>query len=1678
MIRMNFMGRRQFSIRLKYLLPILALIVGIIGTGGVSFSTQQPLQRRADDSRLLRRMMIPGTEDLQLIVELSDPALLERMQRSISSRQNREIQALSERGRRMNFASAEAIAHRQDIGRTQESMKQRIAVLPGALVLGTTDTLMNAVLVRIPAAQYRSIRQLAGVKKVYFSRPKRMLLDQAAAISNAQGLWTMAGGQSKAGQGIKIGIIDSGIDISNPMFSGTGMSAPSGFPRYDTTADRALTNSKVIVARNYISLLSNPSQRVQTAVDEVGHGTFVAGCAAGAQVSAPLASISGMAPGAYLGNYKIFGTPGINDSTTSAAEIAAIDQAVADGMDVINLSIGSLDYLPPEEDAEYQTLTRAVQAGVVVTVAAGNEGPNTHTISSPAAIPDVIAVGSISNARQFLAVIRTTNPGQSTIGYLPSDDGIQVSSDLPLTKVVDVASLDGDGLGCSAFASGSLLNAVAFVKRGTCLFSDKVNNASRAGATSVVVYNNKDGLEPMSGLSLATIPAVMISMADGIALKQYINSNPGQAQVGIGSASVLNSVATPARVISSFSSVGPGTDFSIKPDLVAVGENVYSAATTRPSATMYDPTGFRVSDGTSFSAPMVAGAAAGLMQRFPSLGSLAIKSLLTTTASRNLTIAGGSSAGVLEAGSGLLDMGNAMSAGAVFSPANLNFGVHSYGGTLALSASLTIQNISSNSDQFTLGVEPIVSGPVISFSADSTGNVAAGSSTSIDVHLQIAAPATGGFQGFVTVRSAATSLVYRIPYWAGLYVPDSTRVLQVTQSASGRGSFSNLTDAIAAAQPGNVIEIQDNSTYSAGDAGITISTNGQGLPLHGLTIRAAAGKIPVIQTSALTTVIRVIGLKDVLLQGLQIQGGYTGVQLWQPSTAVPLTVTIDRCTIFGSTGDGGAAGVWIDGGGTIEITRSNIGGSSGAGLVAGLYASGTQLTVVGSGFQTNGFDGLNAYMADVHVLNSTFSGNSGVGAYLDSCTGTVAGSTFSQNLRPSNSYGDGLQIADGNVTIKDNLFDLNGDAGIALFSGSTTGGPKAQIVGNKIHGNGDYGIFSSPALQVTADGNLIDDNAGGAYLDATASALFMNNILVRSTSSLIGDGVKIEGTTNVRLVNNTIYQNALRGVLLNSGTVFVGNSIVSSNTGGNLQGVNSASTESLFTSADPKFVNPDTNDFSLRPDSPAIDAGSGAVLDLPFLDYNSHVRVASLTDLPGQGKVDIGAVEANSAYPLVYPLILNGSESTVGGSFTTGVAFINPGTTTAQFQFTAYNGAGSKLAGTQNPYTLKLVPDGQLAILDYQMFGFGSTDSARGGVLGFSDSSTAGFTLFVDPGFRKFATGANASTRLTNELVFMRHQSGSGRTTSYVIFNPGINSANITATLHNPGGSAVAQQTATLAAKGHTVLQFNAGTSTGYVAVRSDRPVTGVELVGNQNVVAALGGFTPDTQARLFFPHYAVGGNYSTQVGIVNTNASLAVTLTLYAYNDNGYLIGTLESVALQPGEQLLKTITELFGISSDGPLQTGYLIAQSDQAGIMGFTDFSYSDGVAASDATIPADSAPSRRLLFSHIANGVPAGSGVPYLTGIALLNPFGTAVKYTMSVYDGEGTLKAQATQTIGPRQKVAKILSYPAEGVGFFTQDLALANGHIEVTTDYGLMGLELFFTEDVSQLASVPAQTGD
>lgn len=1597
-------------------------------------------------SHLLEQMAIPGTGELQLIVQLADPSVIEAMVSSAP----RNLSTVGGSGAsRMDLQSSSAIQYRARVVSAQKIMMERLSALSGVRVQASVNLVMNAIFARVPVGQYNAIRHLPGVTQVYFSRERSLLLDTAATLQNAQAIWDKAGGSDKAGKGIKIGIIDTGIDTDNPMFTDDSLVPPPGYPK----GEKAYTNNKVIVARNYIDLLSQP-QSVNTAVDEMGHGSFVAGCAAGKRVTAPLATIAGMAPGAFLGNYKVFGTPGINDRTNSTAVVAALEDAVADGMDVLNLSLGSLSYAPPDRDPEIIAINKAIATGVVVVAAAGNNGPETMTLDNPGVAPDAITVGSVSNSRLFASLLRVTAPKGIPDGLTNvmsvSGTGPVITSKINSTSIVDVATLGSDGLGCFPFSAGSLKGKLAFISRGTCSFAAKVSNAANAGAVAVVVYNNVPGAGPsvMSGLGSNTIPAVMISNPDGLLLKSFIAANQSSVQVEI-DATTAQTISS--RVLSSFSSVGPSSNFGIKPDLVAVGESVYSAAQNKNTSGLgYNSSQFMTASGTSNASPMVAGAAAVLKQLFPAFGPLALKSALVATASRTLSAGGTTAPNVMQAGSGLLDMGKAGTAGAIFAPTNLNFGVSSYSPTLQLTRTLVINNVLSISDRYSLAVEPLISGPTISFSAINTGSIAPGGSASIGISVQATAPLTGGFQGFVTVQSLQTSQIYRIPYWVGIYVPDRSRILTVSRSASVGGAYSALTDALRAAQPGNIIEIADSGSFSGG---IVIATNEQGLPLHGITIRAKSGFNPKIDgTGSSTADIRVVGLQDVLLQGLTITGGLYGIQLTQPSASFPLSATIDKCTITGVADTSSSWGIVVDNGGTVQVTGSTITRCTGLGIGA---FDGTRLTVSNSTLESNGagievaWINVDAPKPNIQILGTTLSNNSGPGALLVYCSGTIDGSRF---VRNRGTYGDGIEIVDGLLTITNNTWDTNDRNGIFFSSDTTVSGdpgPGGVIARNVVQSNGRYGIYLNPGQSVRVEGNLVKDNGAGIRLTSTTTALLVNNIIVRSTDASNGDGVQVAATSDVRLINNTVYKNQHYGILLSStAKVVVSNSIISQSTRGDLLGFQPGNilfslvgdgsiTGNNNTSGDPKFVNPDNNVFDLSPGSPALDTGSNAVTDLPLLDYNQKLRVATAAARPGDGRVDMGATEAGSSYPLFFPLLANGDVSTLGDTFTTGFALLNTTGDTVSANVTAYAPSGDLLAGTSNPSVQSIGSGAQVPILGFQLFGFDQGVSRLGAVLASSAQKLAGFFLVFDKDFKRFADGVDVSSSADTILIFMRHQWDAAGKTNYVLFNPGVNTASVTVTLLSSSGASVGSpKNMTIAPKGQYIFAFDSVTaSSGFVRVQSDQPLAGIELSGSTSELAALRavGAGSSTETQLFFPHFATNQGFSTNVGIVNTLGS-STDITLTAYGGDGRVIGVPFRKTLAANSQLLKSVLELFNLST-GSLATGYIIAQSSQPGIVGFTAFRYDDGLVQSAAAVPANSMPKQKLLFSHIAHQVAAGSGGTYQTGIAILNPYGVGIKFMMRVFDGTGYKVAEQEFELGPYEKVARDPKPPCRGRRF-------------------------------------------
>ena len=259
----------------------------------------------------------------------------------------------------------------------------------GAKVIERTQATLNTLITEIDEADLYAVATHPTVKRIYpvvQYRPTADVIEESQAIAQA---WDKVGGRERAGEGIKIGILDTGVDSTHPGFAGNGMEAPVGYPRVDHAKNLRHTSGKVIVARSYERF--NARTFGSDATDVYGHGTATAMIAAGVQHDAPEGPISGVAPRAFLGNYKVIGD---DAAASSAGILKAIDDAVTDGMDVINLSLGTGFAPRPEDDVIVQALERAVDMGVIVIVAAGNAGPGLNSISSPGTAPRAITVGS------------------------------------------------------------------------------------------------------------------------------------------------------------------------------------------------------------------------------------------------------------------------------------------------------------------------------------------------------------------------------------------------------------------------------------------------------------------------------------------------------------------------------------------------------------------------------------------------------------------------------------------------------------------------------------------------------------------------------------------------------------------------------------------------------------------------------------------------------------------------------------------------------------------------------------------------------------------------------------------------------------------------------------------------------------------------------------------------------------------------------------------------------------------------------------------------------------------------------------------------------------------------------------------------------------------------------------
>ena len=369
----------------------------------------------------------------------------------------------------------------------QRVFRQELAArLPAAEIGWRYRLVANGFSLSLPSSELPRLRTLSGVRDVLPAGSYAPQLSATPQQIGAPALWGQ--GLDTAGQGVKIGIIDSGIDAGHPFFDPTGYAMPAGFPK----GQERFTTAKVIVARVFAPKSATAaSARVAFSDDDSSHGTHVAGIAAG-NADTPAGGgrrVSGVAPRAYLGNYKVFvqTDSGLSPNANSPAIVAAIEAAVADGMNVINFSGGEPE-IEPSRDIVARALDAAAAAGVVPVVAAGNDYNDfgAGSVASPANAEGAIAVGAVEIGGSPTTRIHAEF---SSVG--PTTISLRLKPDVAAPGVDVLSSVPGGGW--SAFSGTSM--AAPHIAGSAALLRQRHPSWSAEQVKSALVQSGVDALE-------------------------------------------------------------------------------------------------------------------------------------------------------------------------------------------------------------------------------------------------------------------------------------------------------------------------------------------------------------------------------------------------------------------------------------------------------------------------------------------------------------------------------------------------------------------------------------------------------------------------------------------------------------------------------------------------------------------------------------------------------------------------------------------------------------------------------------------------------------------------------------------------------------------------------------------------------------------------------------------------------------------------------------------------------------------------------------------------------------------------------------------------------------------------------------------------------------------------------
>jgi minor extracellular serine protease Vpr len=669
------------------------------------------------------------------------------------------------KGKKVDFDSASLRSERARLAHTRNDFKQWLRTnAPEAQITSEFDIAVHGVGVKLNGTTLGTLRSAPMVRRAELQMIYQPIAhdDPDLSLVNANEAWTQAGGAANAGAGVKVAVIDSGIDVTHPCFG------DAGYPVQAQSGDTSLTNNKVIVAK----VFNNNADKDDLDASAVNaHGTHVAGTVAcNAHTPAVVDGVdipydpSGVAPRALLGNYNVF--PGNVGSARSEDILDALDEAYSDGFDVANMSLGGAR----NDGGGAFLLDNAVdnldQANMVVAVAAGNEGPGYFTVHYPGAAPRALTAGASTVGHGVVNVVEVDGAAyEAVVGDFAELDGDVTA---PLDVVLDPASGFPHGLNLACDDSPALpdlTGLIALLGRGTCDFTVKMRNAQNAGAVGVIMVDrveeapfvmSHNDLEPRP-----TIPGVMVRLSAGASIDDHDGDAATLKALGV---YVTNPANT--NLMAGFSSWGPTHgDLLIKPDVTAPGADVLSSV---PATACSVPPCWAFFGGTSMATPHLAGAAAVVRGIHPTWSAPEVRSAIVNTAQQNVLRHPETDAVTNDAlivGAGLLDVDAAGHAAAALDPVSQSFGSVSTGSGRSLSNSFVITNLAAVPKTFTVTLADDASDGVLFSTNAGTVTLGPGQATSATVTMDAAkAAADGNRQATLRVMSAGVEVAHAMVF--------------------------------------------------------------------------------------------------------------------------------------------------------------------------------------------------------------------------------------------------------------------------------------------------------------------------------------------------------------------------------------------------------------------------------------------------------------------------------------------------------------------------------------------------------------------------------------------------------------------------------------------------------------------------------------------------------------------------------------------------------------------------------------------------------------------------------------------------------------------------------------------------------------------------------------------------